>query len=157
MAQSTIRNDQATGVVGEIALSGPVRAQAGIFVKETGVPGIIGRAMTHSDDDAFTMGGNGPFAGILASPKQYVKNGIGATMEVPEFTVVEAVYFTTGMFVELENAANVGDGVEFSETDGKLRGNSTGTASSGYHLIPNARVVRKSIAAPGLAIIELTE
>lgn len=160
MVQKTIRAEQATGVVGEVALSGAIRAQGGMITSSNeGANNVIGRALTHvaGQDEVFTVGGTGAFAGILASPKQYVKNGLQATMQVPDNTIVEAVYFTTGLFVELANAANIGDQVEFSQTDGKLQANGTGSATSGYTLLPNSKVVRNNLTAPGLAIIELTE
>lgn len=162
--QKTIRQFQTTGIVGDIVLSGPVRAQAGVLNTSTATYNVIGSAMTHvsGKNGQFTVGGTGVFAGILANSKQYGLYGTSAgTLEpsttIPNNTVVEGVTFTSGILVSLTNQAAIGNQIEFSQTNGTLQANTTGTASAGYTLIPNSRVVRFNTDGAGLAVVELTE
>ena len=78
--QKTIRQFQTTGIVGDIVLSGPVRAQAGVLNTSTATYNVIGSAMTHvsGQNGQFTIGGTGVFAGILANSKQYGLYGTSA-------------------------------------------------------------------------------
>lgn len=158
--QTSVRQFLAGGVAGDIVVSGPVRAQAGILATETAANNVIGRALTHvaNSDTNLVVGGTGAFAGILANSKQYalVGNGLAPSMVLPNGIIVEGVTMCSGIMVSLANTGAIGDGIEFSQSDGSLKANSTGTASSGYTLIPGAKIVRFNATAAGLAIIELT-
>ena len=159
--QTTVRQFLAGGVVGDIVLSGPVRAQAGILATETAANNVIGRALTHvaGSDTNLVVGGSGAFAGILANSKQYalVGEGLAPSLTLPNGTIAEGVTMCSGIMVALAGTGALGDKIEFSQTDGTLKANSTGTASPGYTLIPNSKIVRNNITAAGYAIVELTE
>lgn len=162
--QKTIRQFQTTGIVGDIVLSGPVRAQAGMLNTTNAALNVVGSAMTHvtGENGKFTIGGTGAFAGILSNSKLYALNGTTAgtlepTMALPNNTVVQGVTLTSGILVNLKSAAAIGNKIEFSQTDGTLQANSTGTASEGYTLIPNSKIVRFNTSGAGEAIVELTE
>ena len=130
MFQSTVNINQAFGIIGEIYKSGTLRAQPGI-IDSTGTvnPNRIGRAFTNvaGADGHMTVGGaGGVFAGILANPKVEALNGtvaggtLAASLDLPQYYKGEFVYATTGVVVQMENAANIGDTVDFDTTTGQL-------------------------------------
>lgn len=129
MFQSTVKAAMAFGVIGELFLDGPLRAQPGI-IDSTGLtyPNRVGRAFTNvvGAEGHMTVGGTGPFAGILANPKSYAAFGtvaggtLAATLDVPQYKIGEFCYDCTGLIVYLETAASIGDTVDYAELDGKL-------------------------------------
>ena len=163
--QKQIRQFQTTAVVGDIVLSGPVRAQPGVLKTTDPTNNVIGRAMTHvaGQDGQFVAGGTGTFAGILANSKLYASYGTSAggplapTITLANNTVVEGVTFTSGILVSLTNAGAIGNRIEFSQADGTLQANASGTATSGYTLITNSQIVRFNTSGTGEAIVQLTE
>lgn len=126
--QSTLRFNQALGVIGEILLDGPSRAQPGVVEAgdATAADIVVGRAFTQdSATGKFQPGaGGGTWGGILAAPKAYASVGDGTnplapTLTIPEETVGEFV--TMGYLVAyLENAFDIGDAVMYENTTGKL-------------------------------------
>ncbi len=156
--QQTVNLIQGSGVVGEIGLEGDLRAQPGV-VKGTAANIVVGRAFTIDPADGqFSPGGTNPFGGILANPKAYATPGTAAggalapTLQLPVGTVGEFVTSTPGIWLQLTNAAAVGQGVYFVQADGTL---AAGTAGAGQTQIPGAQVVRYANAAPGLALVSL--
>jgi len=156
--QQTVNLRLADGVVGELGLEGPLRAQPGVL-KGTAANIVIGRAFTIDPADGqFSPGGTNPYGGILANPKAYSTSGTAAggalapTLTVLAGTDGEFVTSTPGIWVQLTNAAPVGSGVYFVQADGTL---AAGTAGAGQTQIPNATVVRYANAAPGLALVSL--
>lgn len=175
--QSTIRQFQAHGVVGEVIYSGPVRARGVIINTTTAANNVIGRALTYSstNDDGVRVeaGGTGKFAGILTHSKQYASLGTAAngalapTMTVPNNSVVEATYFATGILVELltisaSQSIKIGDKVYYKTATGELgAGTSAPPEGSGWTEIVGAKVIDQNVTGPKtspftvLAIIEL--
>lgn len=175
--QSTIRQFQAHGVVGEVIYSGPVRARGVIINTTTAANNVIGRALTYSstNDDGVRVeaGGTGKFAGILTHSKQYASLGTAAngalapTMTVPNNSIVEATYFATGILVELFTVAadkpiKIGDKVYYKTATGELgAGTSAPPEGSGWTEIVGAKVIDQNVTGPTsspftvLAIIEL--
>ena len=175
--QSTIRQFQAHGVVGEVIYSGPVRARGVIINTTTAANNVIGRALTYSstntDGVRVEVGGTGKFAGILTHSKQYASLGTAAngalapTMTVPNNSVVEATYFATGILVELftvtaGKSIQIGDKVYYKTATGELgAGTSAPPEGSGWTEIVGAKVIDQNVTGPTsspftvLAIIEL--
>ena len=158
--QSTINLAMGFGVVGEIYLDGPTRAQPGIVKGATPALIVVGSAYTiDTADGQFTPGGTGVFGGIMINPKTLSSNGTAAggalapTITVPVGSVAEFVTSTPGVIVALANAATIGQGVFFTNATGAL---SAGTAGGGQTQIAGAQVVRYSNVAAGLAVISLT-
>jgi len=157
--QSTVYLDQGFGVVGEIAFEGPKRATPGVIKGATPANNVVGRAFTIDvSDGAYSPGGTGVFGGILSNPKALSSVGTSAggplapTLTVPNGTVGE--FLTMGeIIVALPAGANIGDAIYFVNADGTL---AAGTASTGQTQIANAKVVRFSNAAAGLAVVSLT-
>ena len=175
--QSTIRQFQAHGVVGEVIYSGPVRARGVIINTTTAANNVIGRALTYSstntDGVRVEVGGTGKFAGILTHSKQYASLGTAAngalapTMTVPNNSIVEATYFATGILVELftvttGKSIQIGDKVYYKTATGELgAGTSAPPEGSGWTEIVGAKVIDQNVTGPTsspftvLAIIEL--
>ena len=168
--QSTVRIDQTTGIVGEIILSGPHRAQPGILSSTAAANNVIGRAFRHvaASDTDVTADAAGVFAGILVNPKVYATSGTTAgtlqpTLTLPNETQAEFLYMGI-IVVDLSQDSptdprrNIGDNVWYQDTTGILVGvQSTTTTVTGYTQVPNATIIRNNVDAdPGLAIIQLT-
>lgn len=160
--QSTVRIDQTTGIVGDIAFNGPMRAEPGILNTTTASNNVIGRAFTHvaSSDTQIAAGGTGAFAGILINSKEYTTSGttngtLDATTTLPNNTTVS--YLTMGyVFVSLSGAANIGDDVHFVQSTGALLAATAGSAPAGGNTkVPNASVVFYNTSGAGLAVIRL--
>jgi len=155
--QSTINLDQAFGVPGELRFEGPTRVTPGV-TKGTAANILVGSAYTiDTADGKYQPGGTGVYGGIMINPKELANYGttgggpLAPTLQVPAGTVAE--FCTMGFVcVQLANAATIGDGVFFTNATGLL---SAGTASTGQTQIANAKVVRVSNAAAGLAVISL--
>lgn len=161
--QSTVRIDQTTGIVGEILFDGPQRAESKILNSADAANNVIGRAFTQSKtvDGEVAAGDTEPFAGILANPLEYATSGTAAGSLAPTITLpngTQASLVTMGtMIVDMTTAAAIGDDVHYVNATGVLLAVAPGTAPAvGNSLVPNCRVVRQAIAAPGLAIVQLT-
>ena len=169
--QSTVRIDQTTGIVGEVILSGPQRAQPGILSSTAAANNVIGRAFRHvaASDTDVTADAAGVFAGILVNPKVYATSGTAAggtlapTLTLPNETQVELLYM--GMIVvdlsqdsPVTPRRNIGDNVWYEDATGILVGVESGTTVvANYTQVPNATIIRQNVDAdPGLAIIQLT-
>jgi len=161
--QSTVEFTSATGVIGDIFIDGPRRGQPGILRSSDPANNVIGRAFSHvaGDDLAVTADTPGAFAGILANSRTYALQGTAAggtlapTIVLPNETNVELVTLTSGIIVLLTTDAAIGENVFYSDTDGSIAADPS-TTLAGHTLIPNAKIVRRNIPAPGLAIVELT-
>jgi hypothetical protein len=165
--QSTVRTVQTAGIVGEVVFDGPQRAEPKILRSTDADLNIIGRAFTQDPDlspDASNIvvaGGTGVFAGILVNPLVYATGGTAAgalqpTLVLPNETNVEVLVMGT-IIVDLSTDANIGDDVHFVEATGVLLAVAPGTTPAvGNAVVPNTRVTRQNIPAPGLAYIQLT-
>ncbi len=155
--QSTVALDQAFGVPGELRFEGPTRVTPGI-TKGTAANILVGSAYTiDTADGKYSPGGTGVFGGIMINPKTQPNFGtsgggtLAPNLQVPVNQPAE--FCTMGIVcVQLSNAATIGDGVYFTNATGLV---SAGTASTGQTQIANAKVVRFSNAAAGLAVISL--
>jgi hypothetical protein len=162
--QSTVRQFPTDGIVGDQALSGPVRAKSVILKSSDPTQNAIGRAVTYvaGQDDNVIVGGAGPliFAGILSNSKQYASLGgsggpLSPTLILPNDLPVQATTVIPGMYVTLSTTANIGDGVAYHNTTGVLAAAPGGTPPATHTLIAGASVIRRNITSPGLAIIQL--
>lgn len=160
--QTGVNLDQASGIVGDIAFKGPMVALRYILQSGTPANNIFGRAFTFTGTEReVTAGGTGPFAGIMAHPKQHALEGTSAGTLEPSLTLpndAEADFLKEGyVFVELTNAHNEGDSVAWVEADGTLVAYApTDTIAASQNQIPGAKVITQS-ASSGLAVIKLTD
>lgn len=175
MFQTAVLPNIAFGVVGELYLEGPLRAQPGLLNSGTPANNVIGRAFTLADDGTASYetvndpqpaemqaGGAGVFAGILANPKVYSNIGtqaggtLAASLTLPNGVIAEFVEETAGIIVQLPAACAVGDLVYFLTADGSLLTAAPGaSAPANSTRVPGGRVVRFESAAAGLAVIAL--
>lgn len=161
--QSTVRINQAVGIVGELIFDGPQRAESNILRSADPALNIIGRAFSAvpAEDGVAQVGGPGVFAGILVNPLVYATSGTAAgtlepTLVLPNETQAELLKMGT-IIVELTTSANIGDEVHSVDATGELLAVAPGTpAAPGNSVVPNTLVTRQNIPAPGLAYIQLT-
>lgn len=161
--QTTVRVDQASGVVGDIAFTGPMRAIQATLNSGSAANNVVGRAFTHvaSNDNQVAAGGTGAFAGILFNSKEYVTSGpstgaLDATMALPNNAQVSLLQMGY-VFVSLAGAANIGDDVHYVQATGALLAATAGAAPAGGNsVVPGATVVAQNTSGAGLAVIRLT-
>lgn len=161
--QTTIRADIGAGIVGDLALEGPIVAQPGTLNSADAANNVIGRAFTQTaTEGVMAAGGTGVFAGILANRAVYASGGTSAggslapTTTLRNGEIAEFVTETPGIFVSIGNAFNIGHLVTYVTATGVLGSVAPGSAAPGGSvIIPGAFVVRYNSAAAGLAIIAL--
>lgn len=124
--QSTVRIDQAAGIVGEIIYDGPQRAESKILRSVSAANNVIGRAFTEipDTDGVAQAGGTGVFAGILVNPLVYATSGTASgtlepTLVLPNETQAELLKMGT-IIASLANGADIGDLVMYAEATGIL-------------------------------------
>jgi hypothetical protein len=160
--QTTVNFNLGLGVVGELFDNGPYRAQPYILNSADAADNVVGRAFTVDSEGVAEAGGTGAFAGILANPKVYSLQGdsdntLDASLTLPNAVIAEFV--TEGqMIVSLPSSAAIGDIVVY-DTAGSNPG-TLSTIAPGADLpvgkaFAHARVVRFTVSAAGLAVIEL--
>lgn len=160
--QSSIRIDQATGIVGDEIFSGPRRAEPGILLTTTATNNVIGRAFTRvaGSDMNVAAGGTGVFGGILVNSKEYATSGpstgaLDATLALPNGTPV-SLLISGYVVVSLAGDAAIGDDVHFVQSSGALLAVDPGTTpAAGNSAIPNATVAYYNTSGAGLAVIRL--
>jgi hypothetical protein len=121
--QSTVRQLQAFGVIGEIIRNVPVISTPWNLVSDP-VVNTIGNAFTVTSEGVAECGGTGTFAGILVNPKSYALQGttsgsLEPSLDLPDNSVGELL--TAGeIVVTLTTASSIGDSVIYDVTDGSL-------------------------------------
>lgn len=165
------------GVVGELYLEGPLRAQPGVLNSAAPANNVIGRAFTYiappgnasfdtaNDPRPMSMQAGAPsgtpqFAGILANPKVYSNLGttaggtLAANLTLPNGVIAEFVTQSAGLIVALPAAFAIGDWIYFTNATGVLTSTAPGAAAPGASTrVPGGRVVYFESAAAGLAVI----
>lgn len=165
--QSAVNFAVGFGVIGEIFLEGPLRAQPANIYTADATKNVVGRAFTvtngaDSSGDAITVaaGGTGVFAGVLGNPKACASYGtasgtLAPTLTLPNYSIGELITETAGMVITLPAGADVGDWVEFHQTTGVLNAIAPGDAPSATStIIAGARIERYDVAS-GLAVMSL--
>lgn len=128
--QTTVATDIAFGVIGELYLDSPTRANPGILNSADATYNVIGRAFSYSADGLnanapIVAAGGTNFIGILANPKSYAAAGTAAngtlapTLTLRNGEVGEFVAMGD-LNVYLDAAANIGDKVSYNTTTGAL-------------------------------------
>jgi hypothetical protein len=127
--QSTINSTLASGVPGELLLSGPFRGAPYILNSASAAYNLVGAtAFTTSDGlnaaAGGTIGDGTMFAGLLANPKVYATSGTTSGTLAPTLTLpnnFNAEFVTMGFLnVTLPGACSVGDLVYYDTTSGAL-------------------------------------
>lgn len=176
MAQSVVDKNIGFGVVGELYLDGPLRAQPALLASAAAANNVFGRVFTMNDGGSGTAsfetsgdpkpvavgaGGTGVIQGIMINPKEHVLAGTAAggtlapSLTLPNNTLVTLCQETAGLIVSLPAAFNVGDWIWYNTTTGELQSTApAASAPAGTARLPNGRVTRFMSAAAGLAVIE---
>jgi len=161
-----LRQFQTTGLSGEVAREGPLRAFPWIL-NSSGQANVIGFAYTKVADGEAQVGGDisagAEFVGIMIRPKEHALVGVGASALTPTNSLADAVVAQMCdmgiLYVQLDDtsvqavAGAVGTALFFDDTTGAV---AAGTAGAGESVIPNARIVIEDVADDGLAIVSLT-
>lgn len=143
-----------SGIPGEQAFDGPVRALSALLDTTTEANNVFGRAFTYNDEavESVQAGGTGLFAGLMINPKiylldvEYAYNGTQA-----EFG------FMGEWFVQLTTTGGtIGDPIYFVNATGEL---GHGTAAVGQTQIAGAVISRHNVSpeTPTLAVVRLTQ
>jgi hypothetical protein len=159
--QSTVPVTLGFGVIGEMILKTPHRANPGTL-DSTG--GTIGNFFTKTNQTGiYTQGGTiaaGVVAGgFLVNPKVYASVGATSGTLDPTLTLPgnsQGEFLVEGdIVVAVTGAANIGDQVQYNESTGVLSAVAPGgSATTGNALIPGAVVTAYSSAA-GLVSIHV--
>jgi hypothetical protein len=167
MFQSTVNDEMAFGVVGEIFDSGPHRAQPFTITSDDAALNVFGRAFTVVSEGVAEAGKDGAqvFAGILVSPKEHVSYGtaaggpLAASITLPNGTI-GTLLSEGSIVVALPANANIGDLVYFTDATGILTTTAPGAAApANSTLIEGAYVDRftpTAVAGYTLAVITLS-
>lgn len=150
----TAINQLVSGIPGEQAFDGPVRALSALLDTTTEANNVFGRAFTYNDEsvESVQAGGTGLFAGLMINPKiylldvEYAYNGTQA-----EFG------FMGEWFVQLTTTGGtIGDPIYFVNATGEL---GHGTAAAGQTQIEGAVISRHNVSpeTPTLAVVRLTQ
>ena len=126
MFQQSVSPQAGAGVVGEFYDTSPRRVRGYIADSVDPANNVVGRAFFQGDEDNLARaGGTGVFCGILVDPKQYAAYGtalggtLAPTLTVPNGTQISLC--TMGHpFVNLPEAAAIGDLITYSTTTGEL-------------------------------------
>lgn len=163
--QTTVNQNYAFGVPGEILLSGPWRSAPYNINSASAAYNIIGAtAFTTSDGVAAAAGGvigNGVvFAGILANPKEYATYGgstgpLSPTLTLPNNWIGD--FCTMGLLLAtLPAACAVGDQVLMDTTTGALSTMSPNTVGTATQSTTTLTVVTPSTGNLGIGSIVQT-
>lgn len=143
-----------SGIPGEQAFDGPVRALSALLDTTTEANNVFGRAFTYNDEavESVQAGGAGRFAGLMINPKTYlldVEYAYNGTQSEFGFMGEWYVQLTT-------TGGTIGDMIYFVNATGEL---GHGTASTGQTQIEGAVISRHNVSpeTPTLAVVRLTQ
>lgn len=159
--QSIVRNDVASGVIGDIAFLGPLRSKPYVLNSANAANNVIGRVFTETGTEGEAQaGGAGAFAGILINSKSYASPGtasgtLAPTLTLPNGAVGELM--TMGeVFISLTENAASGTVLSYNTTTGVIV---AGAPGAGEAAIPNAVVSYFNLDPAGgdsIAVAKLT-
>ena len=149
--QSTVTNDLAFGVVGEIQDTIP--SVIDTYIADSASGNIVGYAFTQTEEGKAVAGGSGVFVGILSNPKAYANynTDLEANTEIRQGTIGE--FLTKGrLLLNVGGAGAIGDLIYFVDATGAL---GVGTAGAGQTQIAGAEIVKYVAGANGLALVQI--
>ncbi|MGN0022646.1 MAG: hypothetical protein ACI352_01255 [Elusimicrobiaceae bacterium] len=130
-----------------LSVSGPTLAGGGTSVQEAQTP-YIARAYTIAEEGKVRMGGNGIFAGIAVSPKEYaLRGGLTPSLALANGTAV-SIADMGHIVVQVKDAVSIGQAAYYDQTTGEI-------GTSGME-IKGSKFVFFDAEAGGLAVLELT-
>lgn len=130
-----------------LSVSGATLSGGGTSVREAQTP-YIARAYTLAEEGKVRMGGNGIFAGIAVSPKEYaLRGGLTPSLALANGTAV-SIAEMGHIVVQVKEAVSIGKAAYYDQTTGEI-------GTSGVE-IKGSKFVFFDAEAGGLAVLELT-
>lgn len=155
MFQNSVNVKQAFGLIGSFYDDAPRIVDPYTLAKNGDALPAVGKAFTTTvaTPTVAKLGGSDIFAGILVSPHEYVKQGLGDSLELADGTIGQ-ICKKGRVVVKVATAVSVGYNAFYNATTGDIAGASASTLS-GYVAIPNAKFVLVNSSANELAVLEL--
>lgn len=144
--QTSVNQKLAVGVVGDFYDDSP-RIVDPYTIKSSSA-GSIGKAYTidASDPSKVVLGGEGVFAGIAINSKEFVRNGLGASLDFAQYD--EAELCTMGrIWLSIADTVSVGMAAYFNKTTGAIVAAASGETIEGCTEIAGSKFVLVSAAS----------
>lgn len=144
--QTSVNQKLAVGVVGDFYDESPRRVDP--YTIASSSAGAIGLAYTvdASDPSKVNLGGSGVFAGIAVNSKEYVVNGLSASLAFSQYD--ECQLCTMGrIWLSIADTVTVGMAAYFNTTTGAITAAASGETISGSVEIPNSKFILVSAAS----------
>lgn len=149
--QTTVNQKLAFGVPGSFYDDSPRRVDP--YTVEEGAIGLA-YTVNASDPTKADLGGEGVFAGIAVNTKEYIINGLTASMAFRSGDIAQCA--TMGRIVlKLADAVTIGDACFFNTTTGALKPGTSGATVEGYTEIPNSKFVLVNALANEQSVLQL--
>ena len=144
--QTSVNQKLAVGVVGDFYDESPRRTDP--YTIKSSTAGSIGCAYTvdSTDPSKVNLGGSGVFAGIAVNSKEFVRNGLGASIEFKQYD--EAELCTMGrIWLSIADTVTVGMAAYYNKTTGAITAAASGETLDGSVEIPNSKFILVSAAS----------
>lgn len=149
--QTTVNQKLAFGVPGSFYDDSPRRVDP--YTVEEGAIGLA-YTVNSSDPSKADLGGTGVFAGIAVNTKEYIINGLTASMAFRSGDIAQCA--TMGRIVlKLADAVSIGDACFYNETTGALKPGTSGATISDYVEIPGSKFVLVNALANEQSVLQL--
>ena len=128
--QTSVNQKLAVGVNGDFYDNSPRRVDPYTIVSSSA--GSIGKAYTidASDPSKVNLGGEGVFGGIAVNSKEYVRNGLGASLDFKQYD--ECQLCTMGsIWLSIADTVTVGMAAYFNKTTGAIVAAASGETIEG--------------------------
>jgi len=138
--QTTVKQKLAVGVVGDFYDDSPRRVDP--YTIASSSAGSIGCAYTvdSTDPSKVNLGGSGVFAGIAVNSKEFVRNGLGASIAFKQYD--EAELCTMGrIWLSIADDVTVGMAAYFNTTTGAIVAAASGETIEGCTEIAGSKFV----------------
>lgn len=149
--QTTVNQKLAFGVPGSFYDNSPRRVDP--YTVEEGAIALA-YTVNASDPTKAVLGGDGVFAGIAVNTKEYIIDGLTASMAFREGDIAQCA--TMGRVVlKLGDAVSVGDACFYNEETGALKPGTSGATIEDYIEIPNSKFVIVNALANEYSVLQL--
>lgn len=153
--QTSVNQKLAVGVVGDFYDASPRRTDP--YTIKSSSAGSVGCAYTidATDPSKVVLGGEGVFAGIAVNSKEFVRNGLGASLNFKQYD--EAELCTMGrIWLSIADTVTVGMVAYFNKTTGAIIADASGETIDGYTEIPNSKfILVNGASAEPMVVLQL--
>lgn len=153
--QTSVNQKLAVGVPGDFYDDSPRRTDP--YTIGSATAGSIACAYTvdSSDPSKVNLGGSGVFAGIAVNSKEFVRNGIGASVAFKQYDECELC--TMGrVWVSVAGDVDVGDAAYFNTTTGVITAAASGETIEGATEIAGSKFILVGASAlEPMAVLQL--